>query len=241
MSKLDVDRGAGIVSLSVHWSVAVLIAVAALMVTAAAAVYVFVLYVAVPGVASCPGVRPFTNAHPCGALDSLFKRTAPDPAPGPAAVDDTAAAATPVAANAPDADTAGPDALAGTSNPTPAELPKVQLDGVPHTLVGTIAVSEKVLGYGSHGTVVYGGRLDERPVAVKRVLREYCHVASREVSLLIKLDDHDNVVRYFAREVGRAPWLWRSAREADVSQFTAPVSPMCPCDSLRRSTRTLCI
>ena len=55
---------------------------------------------------------------------------------------------------------------------------------------------------------MYSGRLQQRPVAVKRVLREYCHVATREVSLLIKLDDHDNVVRYFAKEVCVHAALW---------------------------------
>ena len=70
------------------------------------------------------------------------------------------------------------------------------------------AHSLQKLGLGSHGTVVYSGRLQQRPVAVKRVLREYCHVATREVSLLIKLDDHDNVVRYFAKEVCVHAALW---------------------------------
>lgn len=152
-----------------------------------------------------------------------------------APADDTAGATA-------DAADAAADTAAARSTPTPAELPRVELDGVMHMLVGTIAVSDKVLGYGSHGTVVYGGRLDERPVAVKRVLREYCHVASREVSLLIKLDDHDNVVRYFAREVRAAnlsrPYVARvySCVATPTSSFPDARAHAPPTHSLLRTT-----
>ncbi|CAM9850931.1 unnamed protein product, partial [Phaeothamnion confervicola] len=66
--------------------------------------------------------------------------------------------------------------------------------------VGRLAVSEAVLGYGSHGTVVYRGQLEGRPVAVKRMLRAFHAAADREISLLIDCDGHPNVVRYFVRE-----------------------------------------
>ncbi|CAM9664324.1 unnamed protein product, partial [Hapterophycus canaliculatus] len=66
--------------------------------------------------------------------------------------------------------------------------------------VGCLTVSDTVLGYGSHGTVVYRGLLEGRPVAVKRMLTDFHARADREISLLIESDGHPNVVRYFVRE-----------------------------------------
>ena len=66
---------------------------------------------------------------------------------------------------------------------------------------GLIQVSEEVLGYGGHGTVVFKGKLEGRNVAVKRMLKTYHASADREISLLIESDGHSNVVRYFLKEV----------------------------------------
>ena len=52
----------------------------------------------------------------------------------------------------------------------------------------------------SHGTVVFKGKLDGRPVAIKRMLKSFYHLAQREIRLLISSDGHPNVVRYFAKE-----------------------------------------
>ena len=57
-----------------------------------------------------------------------------------------------------------------------------------------------VLGYGSHGTVVFRGALNGRPVAIKRMLSQFNRAADREISLLIRSDGHPNVVRYFLKE-----------------------------------------
>jgi serine/threonine protein kinase len=57
-----------------------------------------------------------------------------------------------------------------------------------------------VLGLGSHGTMVYEGALDGRPIAVKRLLAAFVEAAQQEMSLLIATDQHPNVLRYHAFE-----------------------------------------
>ncbi|KAJ6481659.1 hypothetical protein C8R45DRAFT_905022 [Mycena sanguinolenta] len=64
----------------------------------------------------------------------------------------------------------------------------------------SLVVSDHVLGYGSHGTVVYRGALQGRAVAVKRLLQDFVTLASREVSILQESDDHPNVIRYYYQE-----------------------------------------
>ncbi|KAF8337115.1 uncharacterized protein EI90DRAFT_3044948 [Cantharellus anzutake] len=63
-----------------------------------------------------------------------------------------------------------------------------------------LTVSDNILGYGSHGTVVYQGSFQGRAVAVKRLLQDFVKVASREVALLQESDDHPNVIRYYYQE-----------------------------------------
>lgn len=62
-----------------------------------------------------------------------------------------------------------------------------------------IAISDVVLGYGSHGTTVFKGRFENRDVAVKRMLLEFYDVASQEVDILRESDDHPNVIRYYCK------------------------------------------
>ena len=67
--------------------------------------------------------------------------------------------------------------------------------------IGQLRVfTDTVLGFGSHGTIVYKGSFDGRDVAVKRMLLEFFDIASHEVGLLQESDDHANVIRYFDRE-----------------------------------------
>ncbi|KAI9183380.1 bifunctional endoribonuclease/protein kinase ire1 [Blastocladiella emersonii ATCC 22665] len=80
----------------------------------------------------------------------------------------------------------------------PIVQPVVLADG--STRLGRLLLSDQVLGYGSHGTVVYRGSYDGRDVAVKRLLRDFFDVATHEVSLLVESDDHYNVVRYYCKE-----------------------------------------
>ena len=53
------------------------------------------------------------------------------------------------------------------------------------------------------GTIVYEGVLDGRPVAVKRLLRQFYSMARKEIQVLIVSDEHPNVVRCFAMEEDR--------------------------------------
>ena len=81
----------------------------------------------------------------------------------------------------------------GNSNVTDVSGPVIQIS---HLKVYT----DTVLGFGSHGTVVYKGSFGGRDVAVKRMLLEFYDIASHEVSLLQESDDHPNVIRYFDKE-----------------------------------------
>jgi Protein kinase domain len=73
-----------------------------------------------------------------------------------------------------------------------------------------------VLGHGGGGTVVYAGTLDNRQVAVKRMLKTYNASADREISLLIESDGHPNVVRYFMKEV-RGDFVYLALELCDMS------------------------
>ncbi|CCE64353.1 hypothetical protein TPHA_0H01470 [Tetrapisispora phaffii CBS 4417] len=67
-----------------------------------------------------------------------------------------------------------------------------------------LTVSKEVLGFGSLGTVVYKGKFEGRPVAIKRMLIDFCDIASTEIDLLSESDDHPNVIRYYcSEETGR--------------------------------------
>ncbi|KAI5958066.1 IRE1 [Candida theae] len=63
-----------------------------------------------------------------------------------------------------------------------------------------LIISDKILGYGSHGTVVFEGTFENRPVAVKRMLLDFYDIANHEVRLLQESDDHPNVIRYFCSQ-----------------------------------------
>ncbi|KAF9559781.1 hypothetical protein CPC08DRAFT_637341 [Agrocybe pediades] len=64
----------------------------------------------------------------------------------------------------------------------------------------SLVVSDTILGFGSHGTVVFQGSLQGRAVAVKRLLNDFVTLAAREVSILQDSDDHPNVIRYYYQE-----------------------------------------
>jgi len=77
-------------------------------------------------------------------------------------------------------------------------------DGV--VTVGNIRFNKSDrIGQGSCGTVVFRGTFGGREVAIKRMMRdsdteENMDQTEKEISILIDIDRHDHVVRYFARE-----------------------------------------
>lgn len=64
----------------------------------------------------------------------------------------------------------------------------------------SLSITEHILGFGSHGTIVFKGYFESRPVAVKRMLLDFYDVASHEINLLQESDDHSNVIRYFCSQ-----------------------------------------
>ena len=83
--------------------------------------------------------------------------------------------------------------VTGSSSVTDVSGPTIKIG---HLKVFT----DSVLGFGSHGTVVYKGAFGGRDVAVKRMLLEFYDIASHEVGLLQESDDHPNVIRYYDKE-----------------------------------------
>ncbi|KAI5969920.1 IRE1 [Candida margitis] len=75
----------------------------------------------------------------------------------------------------------------------PKQKKKLQIEN-------NLVISDKILGYGSHGTVVFEGTFENRPVAVKRMLLDFFDIANHEVRLLQESDDHPNVIRYFCSQ-----------------------------------------
>ena len=60
--------------------------------------------------------------------------------------------------------------------------------------------TDRIIGQGSCGTIVFEGSFEGRDVAVKRMLSQYYELALQEVSFLQQSDDHPNVVRYFCQQ-----------------------------------------
>lgn len=55
---------------------------------------------------------------------------------------------------------------------------------------------EAVIGTGST-SLVYSGKIQDRKVAVKQVSKQHNLLIKREIDLLLKSDNHPNIIRYF--------------------------------------------
>ena len=60
--------------------------------------------------------------------------------------------------------------------------------------------AENSLGDGSYGTIVYRGRFGQREIAIKRVMKTVSKEVEREISIMMKIDRHPNILKYFAKE-----------------------------------------
>ncbi|PVZ97302.1 hypothetical protein BB558_006741 [Smittium angustum] len=67
--------------------------------------------------------------------------------------------------------------------------------------MSSLKISQKIVGYGSHGTIIYLGSFEGRPVAVKRLLLDFYSSAKLEVEILKEADTHPNVIRYYVSEM----------------------------------------
>ncbi|XP_029627132.1 serine/threonine-protein kinase/endoribonuclease IRE1 isoform X1 [Salmo trutta] len=67
----------------------------------------------------------------------------------------------------------------------------------------------QILGHGADGTIVYKGTFCDRSVAVKRIHVNFLKLAEREVQLLLEVDSHVNVVRYF--------WTGRDGQHQNIA------------------------
>ena len=79
------------------------------------------------------------------------------------------------------------------------ELPKVK-NGVFKEIFTHFNDEENSLGDGSYGTIVYRGRFGPREIAIKRVLKTVSKAVEREISIMMKIDRHPNILKYFAKE-----------------------------------------
>ena len=58
----------------------------------------------------------------------------------------------------------------------------------------------EILGFGSHGTIVYKGEFQRRPIAIKQVPKKLSKTVDREISIMLQIDQHPNILRYFGKE-----------------------------------------
>lgn len=79
---------------------------------------------------------------------------------------------------------------------------------------------DQILGKGQVDTAVYKGKFGERMVAVKRVHAELWSFADTEAAHLIRLDGHENIIRYYWKEqCSRFIYLALELCDFDLKQY----------------------
>merc|ERR1719427_14408 len=82
-----------------------------------------------------------------------------------------------------------------------SEVLKISTVGEGWLKIGQIHYNKNmILGKGNGGTCVYKGSLDQRKVAIKRLLNQNCSFAEREVNMLRAKEEHENVIKYYSTE-----------------------------------------
>ena len=105
--------------------------------------------------------------------------------------------------------------------------------------VGALVVNtDKLIGTGSNGTMVFEGNFDGREVAVKRMLIQFFDIASQETKLLRESDDHPNVIRYYAQQQA-AGFLYIALELCPASLADIISKPLAHPDLVRSGERDL--
>ena len=131
----------------------------------------------------------------------------------------------------------------GTPIPQPAAVISVaasesaEISG-PLQINNLVIHTDKMIGQGSCGTVVYEGSFEGRGVAVKRMLSQYYELASQEVSFLQQSDDHPNVVRYFCQQQDKH-FLYIAVELCQASLFEVWEAEKAKTEERQRQLRTL--
>jgi serine/threonine-protein kinase/endoribonuclease IRE1 len=100
--------------------------------------------------------------------------------------------------NSPETLTASDKECSETGGSTEAPMENSALtDALGGRQIGKLYVSNKEIGRGSNGTVVFEGSYDGRQVAVKRLLRSHNDIAEKETQNLIISDRDPNIVRLY--------------------------------------------
>ncbi|XP_066390758.1 serine/threonine-protein kinase/endoribonuclease IRE1-like [Miscanthus floridulus] len=100
--------------------------------------------------------------------------------------------------NSPETLTASDKECSETGGSTEAPMENsVLTDALGGRQIGKLYVSNKEIGRGSNGTVVFEGSYDGRQVAVKRLLRSHNDIAEKETQNLIISDRDPNIVRLY--------------------------------------------
>ena len=54
---------------------------------------------------------------------------------------------------------------------------------------------------GLQGSRVYKGKFQRRPIAIKRVIKDLKNIFDRDVSIMLQIDQHSSIFKYFSKEI----------------------------------------
>ena len=92
-----------------------------------------------------------------------------------------------------------PNFFSHLNNISREELPKVE-ERAFKDIFEHFNGQENSLGTGSNHSRVYRGKFQRRPIAIKRVLKDLAKIVDREVSTMLHIDPHPNILKYLAKE-----------------------------------------
>ncbi|KAI8923044.1 kinase-like domain-containing protein [Entophlyctis helioformis] len=122
----------------------------------------------------------------------------------------------------------------GDGSLAPDQVDVVPVASTRQTGLRKLTLTDQVLGYGSHGTVVFKGQFENIPVAIKRMLADFYETAEHEARILQESDHHPNVIRYFVKEEHDG-FLYIALELCQASLFDLVEKPPTPELTLLRS------